>query len=109
MNLISGKGETSSRLPAFSLFLPGSRPNNRYRRTLSLRVGLAASFSNATGGPDRLFLPNTTDVPVPAPVIGHGLLVLLAVGGVLFGGELLENLKKHHHFARSMTRPGASP
>jgi hypothetical protein len=24
MNLISGKGETSSRLPAFSLFLPGS-------------------------------------------------------------------------------------
>ena len=38
MNLISGKGETSSRLPAFSLFLPGSRPNNRYRRN---RQGLA--------------------------------------------------------------------
>ena len=33
MNLISGKGETSSRLPAFSLFLPGSCPNNRDRRT----------------------------------------------------------------------------
>ena len=32
MNLISGKGETSSRLPAFSLFLPGSCPNNRDRR-----------------------------------------------------------------------------
>ena len=31
MNLISGKGETSSRLPAFSLFLPGSCPNNRDR------------------------------------------------------------------------------
>ena len=32
MNLISGKGETSSRLPApFSLFLPGSCPNNRNR------------------------------------------------------------------------------
>lgn len=31
---------------------------------------------------------------VPAPVIGHGLLVLLAVGGVLFGGKFLENLKK---------------
>jgi hypothetical protein len=29
MNLISGKGETSSRLPAFSLFLPGTCPNNR--------------------------------------------------------------------------------
>lgn len=30
---------------------------------------------------------------VPAPLIGHGLVVLLAVGGVLFGGKLLENLK----------------
>jgi hypothetical protein len=33
MNLISGKGETSSRLPAFSLFLPGSCPNYRDRRS----------------------------------------------------------------------------
>jgi hypothetical protein len=63
----------------------------------SLRVGLAASFSNATGGPDRLFLANATDVPVPAPVIGHGLFVLLAVGGVWFGGKLAENLKKPRH------------
>jgi hypothetical protein len=31
---------------------------------------------------------------VPAPAIGHGLLVLLAVGGVLFGAKLLENLKR---------------
>jgi hypothetical protein len=35
MNLISGKGETTSRLPAFSLFLPGSCPNYRDRRTVS--------------------------------------------------------------------------
>ena len=32
MNLISGNAETTSRLPAFSLFLPGSCPNNRDRR-----------------------------------------------------------------------------
>jgi hypothetical protein len=32
LNLISGKGETSSRLPAFSLFLPGTCPNARDRR-----------------------------------------------------------------------------
>jgi hypothetical protein len=32
MNLISGKGETTSRLPAFSLFLPGTCPNTRDRR-----------------------------------------------------------------------------
>src|ERR1700747_2619832 len=34
MNLSSGKGEPRSRLPAFSLFLPGSCPNYRDRRTL---------------------------------------------------------------------------
>jgi len=33
---------------------------------------------------------------VPAPVIGHGLFVLLAVGGVLFGGRLFESMKKGH-------------
>ena len=33
MNLISGNGETSSRLPAFSLFLPGTCPNTRDRRS----------------------------------------------------------------------------
>jgi hypothetical protein len=37
-----------------------------------------------------------TAVSVPAPLIGHGLLVLLAVGGVLFGGKFLEGLKKRH-------------
>ena len=37
MNLISGNRETSSRLPAFSLFLPGSCPNNRDRRTAPAR------------------------------------------------------------------------
>src|SRR5712672_3363567 len=37
MNLISGKGETSSRLPAFSLFLPGSCPNYRDRCKVSVK------------------------------------------------------------------------
>src|ERR1700758_5383091 len=36
MNLISGNGETKSRLPTFSLFLPGSCPNNRDHRKPSL-------------------------------------------------------------------------
>jgi hypothetical protein len=34
--------------------------------------------------------------PVPAPLIGHGLFVLLAIGGVLFGGKLVESSKKSH-------------
>ena len=42
MNLISGKGETSSRLPAFSLFLPGSCPNYRDRRTIPPYLALAS-------------------------------------------------------------------
>jgi hypothetical protein len=56
----------------------------------SLRVGLSASFSDATGGPDRMFLSNRQDVGlvVPAPIIGHGLSALLAVGSVLFGASL---------------------
>ena len=37
MNLISGSGETSSRIPIFSLFLPGSCPNNRDRRIEGLQ------------------------------------------------------------------------
>jgi hypothetical protein len=40
--------------------------------------------------------PVDASVPIPAPLIGHGLIVLLAVGGVLFGGKFLENLKRQH-------------
>jgi hypothetical protein len=36
---------------------------------------------------------------VPAPLIGHGLLVLLAVGGVLFGGKLFESLRMRRSLA----------
>src|SRR6516165_20442 len=43
MELISGNDETSSRLPTFSLFLPGSCPNNRDRRT-SPACGLVQSM-----------------------------------------------------------------
>lgn len=34
------------------------------------------------------------DVAVPAPLLGHGLFVLLAVGGVLFGSRFFGNLKE---------------
>ena len=52
----------------------------------------SAVFSFGTG-------PDSTLPAVPAtaaPLIGHGLWVLLSVGGVLFGGKLVESLKKHH-------------
>jgi hypothetical protein len=48
MNLISRKGETSSRLPGpFSLFLPGSCPNNRCRCTTA---PLISTFSVTSRG-----------------------------------------------------------
>jgi len=48
-------------------------------------------FSFGTG-PD-------TFIAVPAPIIGHGLLALLAIGGVLLGSKLLKEHKKHHFHA----------
>ena len=42
-------------------------------------------YTAANGTPEGLV---TNTVPVPAPPIGHGLLVLLASGGLLFGAKL---------------------
>jgi hypothetical protein len=49
-----------------------------------------------TGCTAGLTGPVDVSAAVPAPVIGHGLFVLLAIGGVLSGSKLLENLKKQH-------------
>jgi len=71
----------------------------------SPRLGLAADFSDATGGPNPLFLSSGAMEPVPglaavpAPLIGHGLFVLLAIGGFLFGGKPLDSLKKYRSLA----------
>src|SRR5712671_6252960 len=56
MNLISGSSETSSRLPIFSLFLPGSCPNNRDRRrsnSAPASVGSSSIADNPVFLPDR--------------------------------------------------------
>jgi hypothetical protein len=54
---------------------------------------VADILCNATGCPQGM-LTGPVDVEVPAPLIGHGFLALLAIGGVLFGGKLLEDYKK---------------
>ena len=41
------------------------------------------------------FTLNAGVAAVPAPSIGRGLPVLLAVGGILLGAKLLERSKKH--------------
>jgi hypothetical protein len=45
-------------------------------------------------GFDNITLGSQTPV-VPSPLIGHGLLVVLAVGGVLLGSKLSGSFKKH--------------
>src|ERR1700758_2420745 len=49
MNLISGNGETKSRLPTFSLFLPGSCPNNRNHRSTSIHFAPGTSSATVKG------------------------------------------------------------
>jgi hypothetical protein len=44
---------------------------------------------------------------VPAPSIGHGLPVLLAVGGLLFGAKLWERSKKHRLLGAAVPHPAA--
>jgi hypothetical protein len=56
MNLISGKDETSSRLPGLSLFLPGTCPNTRDRRR--------GRGSRASGGGGVLARFHFVGVPV---------------------------------------------
>jgi len=58
-------------------------------------------YTAANGTPEDLV---TNTVPVPAPPIGHGLLVLLATGGLLFGAKLFERSNKQ----RSYTPAGAA-
>ena len=58
-------------------------------------------YTAANGTPEDLV---TNTVPVPAPLIGHGLLVLLAAGGLLFGAKLFERSNKQ----RSYTPAGAA-
>jgi hypothetical protein len=45
---------------------------------------------------DISFSSWNADTFAPAPLIGHGLFVLLSVSGVLFGGRFFENRRKKH-------------
>ena len=56
MNLISGNRETSSRLPALSLFFPGGCPNNRHRR-ISLFPQCASQGASTASRRQRSPLP----------------------------------------------------
>jgi hypothetical protein len=63
----------------------------------TLEILITRPFQNlgAGGTPDQ-FITNIaiTSNVVPAPLIGHGLPVILAVGGILFSAKLFERSKK---------------
>jgi hypothetical protein len=91
--------------PDFGVCSPASCPNDLFPVGASHPTNVATSGPITLGpGSYDLFYESNNNLPevlqthfnaVPAPLIGHGLLVLLAVGGVLFGGKLLESHKKH--------------
>jgi len=53
-------------------------------------TGFAGDGNKPTGSST-----NSSCTAVPAPLIGHGVVVLLAIGGVLCAGKALESFKKH--------------
>jgi hypothetical protein len=61
-------------------------------------VDTIAIYGTASQGSLSLRNVVLTTVTVPAPLIGHGLLVVLAIGVILFGSRLLERSKKHRSF-----------
>src|SRR5690348_13274934 len=75
INSISGNDETSRRVPAFSLFLPGSCPNNRDHRSVyaehtfaAVAEGYSVLQGNGQYGPYALVLQTTPYADTYAPL-----------------------------------------
>jgi len=60
--------------------------------------GIAVEEAPGGSGADDILLTAVSTTSVPAPLIGHGPFVLLAIGGVLFGARLLERSRKRRSF-----------
>jgi hypothetical protein len=77
--------------------------------TVDPATGAAMTGPGLTGTDigEFLALAPTTLSPVPAPAIGHGLPVVLAVGGVLFGAKLLGRSRKSRSFGTAIPHAAA--
>jgi hypothetical protein len=103
MEAIGGGQPSQMIAPAIANGGTYTNVNNGFDNFTPYTIGPAAfalNFSDITAATtvDRVVFsfgtgPDTF-IAVPAPLIGHGLLALLVIGGVLFGGKLLENFKK---------------
>ena len=84
-----------------AVLTPGAGPNGTVGYEADFTFGTAYKYyafgASTVGltfsGDDELSGVGTAGVAVPAPLIGRGLPVLLAVGGILFGAKLLERSK----------------
>jgi hypothetical protein len=65
-------------------------------------TGAATTGPGLTGTTGTFFALAPFPVSVPAPLIGHGLPVVLAVGGLLFGAKLLERSRKRRSFGTAL-------
>lgn len=64
---------------------------------VTLAAGTYDLWYTAANGTPEVLVTNT--VPVPAPLIGHGLPVLLAVGGLLFGAKMWDRSNRQRSAA----------
>jgi hypothetical protein len=69
--------------------------------------GGPAGSPDAIAGGNGTVDTDTNFQPCPAPLIGRGLPVLLAVGGVLFGAEIVERSKKRRSLGTAIPHAAA--
>ena len=92
------------RLPAFSLFLPGSCPNTRDRRNQSTRMIMALAAPGAAGRQGRASAPRVwppSFFPLPSCVIdaAPGRLACEHIMGIYVSHECLAGRGLHSHVA----------
>ena len=86
-NTVDGEVVTAVTYASGNL-IEGNFTSVSFDGTTAIFTGTTSTDYNAPGGKSVIF--NVTTKLVPAPLIGHGLLVFLAVGGLLFGGKFWE-------------------
>jgi hypothetical protein len=92
----SGSGGTGTELASLSLLATQTFPPPSGTTTYHTWDPESVSFSGTaesvvfSGSGNQIGFDNVTVGAVPAPLVGHGLTGVLAVGGILFGAKLLE-------------------
>jgi hypothetical protein len=90
-NFVTTDGEHVTGVSLASNTIGGATITETFNGSAIILTFTTTSDFNALGGASAVF--NVATQPVPAPLIGHGLLALLAVGSVLFVAKLSERIK----------------